>query len=118
MRLRHPALVVAAAAVTLGAVLTALAASSEGSLWKMLLVALALGLPGALAATEHPRNPVGWLLLATACVLSAMGLAGQASPAGSAGEWAAWCRASATRMEPPSPASWRQFTRMVRAFEE
>lgn len=90
MRLRHPALVVAAAAVTLGAVLTALAASSEGSLWKMLLVALALGLPGALAATEHPRNPVGWLLLATACVLSAMGLAGQASPSGSAGEWAAW----------------------------
>jgi DNA-binding CsgD family transcriptional regulator len=90
VRLRHPALVVAAAAVTLGAVLTALAASSEGSLWKMLLVALALGLPGALAATEHPRNPVGWLLLATACVLSAMGLAGQASPAGSAGEWAAW----------------------------
>ena len=90
MRLRHPALVVAAAAVTLGAVLTALASSSEGALWKMLLVALALGLPGALAATEHPRNPVGWLLLATACVLSAMGLAGQASPSGSAGEWAAW----------------------------
>ena len=85
MRLRHPALVVAAAAVTLGAVLTALAASSEGALWKMLLVALALGLPGALAATEHPRNPVGWLLLATACVLSAMGLAGQASPRGPRG---------------------------------
>ena len=46
VRLRHPALVVAAAAVTLGAVLTALASSSEGALWKMLLVALALGLPG------------------------------------------------------------------------
>lgn len=90
MTLRHPVLVVAAAAVTVGAVLAAIVASPDGSLWKMLLVALALGLPGALSATEHPRNPVGWLLLAVACLLSAMGLAAQARWSGTAGAWADW----------------------------
>jgi DNA-binding CsgD family transcriptional regulator len=70
--------------------LATVSSSSEGSLWKMLLVALALGLPGALAASGHPHNPVGWLLLAIACVLSAMGLALQADLAGDAGAWASW----------------------------
>lgn len=87
---RHPVLAVAAAAVMLGAVLATIATSSEGALWKMLLVALALGLPGAFEATEHPRNPVGWLLLAVACVLSASAVAAQADWSGSAGEWTAW----------------------------
>ena len=90
MSLRHPLLVAAAVAVTLGAMLATIAASSEGALWKMLLVALALGLPGALAATSQPRNPVGWLLMAVACVLSAMGLAVQVDGSGSLGAWASW----------------------------
>ncbi len=90
MSLRHPLLVAAAVAVTLGAMLATIAASSEGALWKMLLVALALGLPGALAATSQPRNPVGWLLMAVASVLSAMALAVQVDGSGNLGAWASW----------------------------
>lgn len=83
-------LVVTAVVVTVGAVVGAVVASSEGALWKMLLVAVALGLPGAVAASAHPRNPVGWLLLSIACVLAGMGAAGRSSSTGSAGEWASW----------------------------
>ncbi len=90
MRLHHPAPLIAAAAVTLGAVLATVTASSQGALWKMLLVAVALGLPGALSASIHPRNPVGWLLLAVAAVLSTMGLAAQTDWSGAAGDWATW----------------------------
>lgn len=90
MRSVRPILVASAVVATVGATAVAVAVSSEGALWKMLLVALALGLPGAVAASAHPRNPVGWLLLTIACMLAAMGVAARTTWTGSTGEWASW----------------------------
>ena len=86
----RPALVLTATAVTLGTLLATVAVSSETGLWKLVLVALALGLPGALSAAMQPHNPVGWLLLAVGLLFSCMSLATQLAESGHESAWASW----------------------------
>lgn len=79
-----------AVTVTVAMVLATVAISADPGLWKLVLIAIALGVPGALSATLHPRNPVGWLLLAVAFVFGCLGLAGQWLAAGHHSAWATW----------------------------
>lgn len=83
-------LVVAATAVTLATLLATVAISSETGLWKLVLVAVALGLPGAICAALHPHNSAGWLLLAVGLLFACMSLATQLIESGHEGPWAAW----------------------------
>lgn len=77
-------------AVTLALVVATVAVSADTRLWKLVLIALALGLPGALSATLHPRNPVGWLLLAVGLGFACLGLTSQWIEAGHDSAWASW----------------------------
>jgi DNA-binding CsgD family transcriptional regulator len=52
-----------AGAVGLTLLLLTVTISSDPGLWKQVLAALVLGVPGGLAAARHSRNAVGWLLL-------------------------------------------------------
>jgi DNA-binding NarL/FixJ family response regulator len=84
----RPRIAAVATAVTLAILLATVAISADPGLWKLVLIALALGLPGALSATLHPRNAVGWLLLAVAFVFACLGLASQWLEAGHESAWA------------------------------
>ncbi len=75
-------------AVLMGIVLATAALSADPGLWKLVLIAVAVGLPGALYATVHPRNVVGWLLLAVGLVFACMGRADQWLDAGHDSAWA------------------------------
>ncbi len=75
-------------AVLIGILLATAALSADPGLWKLVLIAVAVGLPGALYATVHPRNVVGWLLLAVGLVFACMGLANQWLDAGHDSAWA------------------------------
>jgi DNA-binding CsgD family transcriptional regulator len=75
-------------AVLMGILLATAALSADPGLWKLVLIAVAVGLPGALYATVHPRNVVGWLLLAVGLVFACMGLANQWLDAGHDSAWA------------------------------
>ncbi len=76
--------------MTLAILLVTAAVSSDTGLWKLVLVAVALGLPGALSAVLQPQNPVGWLLLAVGLVFSCLGLATQWVGSGHESAWASW----------------------------
>ncbi|MDZ5620611.1 response regulator transcription factor [Nocardioides sp. HM23] len=84
----RPRIAWAAITVTLAILLATVAISADTGLWKLVLIALALGLPGALSATLHPRNAVGWLLLAVALAFASLGLASQWLDAGHESSWA------------------------------
>ncbi len=71
-------------------VLVTVALSGEAALWKLALVAVAFGLPGALSAVLQPHNPVGWLLLVDALAFASLGLATQWVAAGHDSAWALW----------------------------
>jgi DNA-binding CsgD family transcriptional regulator/NADH:ubiquinone oxidoreductase subunit 6 (subunit J) len=75
-------------AVLLGILLATAALSADPGLWKLVLIAVAVGLPGALYATVHPRNVVGWILLADGLVFACMSLANQWLDAGHDSAWA------------------------------
>jgi DNA-binding CsgD family transcriptional regulator len=79
-----------AIAVTLAILLATVAISADPSVWKLVMIALALGLPGALSATVHPRNVVGWLLLAVGLLFACLGLLSQWLDAGHEHAWATW----------------------------
>jgi len=83
-------LVVTVVSVTSAVLLATVAVSSDPGLWKLVLVAVALGAPGALCAALHPRNPVGWLFLGVGLLFATMGLATQLVDAGHGGAWASW----------------------------
>ncbi|WP_279633170.1 helix-turn-helix transcriptional regulator [Nocardioides euryhalodurans] len=83
-------LVGAAASVALAVVLATVALSPDAGQWKLVLIALALGVPGALCAVLQPHNRVGWLLLAVGVVLSCLGLATRWVESGHASAWASW----------------------------
>jgi DNA-binding CsgD family transcriptional regulator len=84
------ALVVSAASVALVVVLATVAVSPDAGQLKLVLVALALGVPGALGATLQPHNRVGWLLLAVGVLFSCLGLATRWVESGHASAWASW----------------------------
>jgi DNA-binding CsgD family transcriptional regulator len=84
------ALALAVLALTVTLVLLTVTVSPDPSLWKLVLVAVALGVPGALGAALHPWNPVGWLLLTVGVVFAGMGLSSQLLDAGRGGPWATW----------------------------
>lgn len=83
-------LALTAVAVTLAILLATAAVSSDTGLWKLVLVAVALGLPGALSAAVQPQNAVGWLLLAVGLIFSCLGLATQWVGSGHESAWASW----------------------------
>ena len=66
--------------------------SADDRLWKPVLVAVVLGIPGTLAASRHPRNPVGWLLLGVSLLFGCTALATQWIESGHVGaaDWAMW----------------------------
>ena len=70
--------------------LMTVALSGEATLWKLALLAVAFGLPGALSAVLQPHNAVGWLLLAVALAFSSLALATQWVAAGHDSAWATW----------------------------
>ena len=76
--------------VMLAVLLAAVGVSAEPGMWKLLLVGVALGAPGALCAMIQPRNPVGWLLLAVGLVFASMSLAAQWVGGGHENSWASW----------------------------
>ncbi len=76
--------------MTLAILLVTAAVSSDTGLWKLVLVAVALGLPGALSAVVQPQNAVGWLLLAVGLIFASLGLATQWVGSGHESEWATW----------------------------
>lgn len=86
----RPALVLIAGAVTLMCLLATVVISADPLLWKLVMVAVALGLPGALGAATQPHNPVGWLLLTVGVVFSALSLVTQWVEAGHQSHWAPW----------------------------
>ena len=80
-----------AGAVTLTLLLLTVTISSDPGLWKQVLVALVLGVPGALSAGRHPRNAVGWLLLGVSLLFSCAAFASQWAAGHDAGAgWAIW----------------------------
>jgi DNA-binding CsgD family transcriptional regulator len=87
-----PRVVIAGVAIaaTAAILLATVAMSSDTGLWKLVLIAIALGLPGAMSAMVHPSNAVGWLLLAVGLVFACLGLANQWIDAGHEGDWASW----------------------------
>ncbi|WP_281271127.1 helix-turn-helix transcriptional regulator [Nocardioides silvaticus] len=66
--------------------------SSDPGLWKQVLVALVLGVPGGLSAAQHPRNTVGWLLLAVSLLFALSAFTSQwvETGHGSGAAWAVW----------------------------
>lgn len=84
----HPRIAGGAIAALLVLLLATVAISADADLWKLMLIALAVGLPGALSATQQPRNAVGWLLLAVGLVFACLGLANQWLESGHEGAWA------------------------------
>lgn len=84
------ALTLVAVVLTLATVPVTVALSAEGGEWKLVLFAVALGLPGALGATLHPYNAAAWLLLAVGLVFGLLGVAAQWLDAGHASPWATW----------------------------
>ncbi len=89
MRPGH-ALAFVAASLTGAMVLVTVALSGEAALWKLALLAVAFGLPGALCAVLQPHNAVGWLLLVVALAFSSLALATQWVAAGHDSAWAVW----------------------------
>ncbi len=80
-----------AGAVTLTMLLLTVTISSDPELWKRVLVALVLGVPGALSAVRHPGNAVGWLLLGVSLLFSCAAFASQWVPGHQVGAvWAIW----------------------------
>ena len=77
---------------TLSLLLLTVTISSDPELWKRVLVALVLGVPGALSTMRHPRNAVGWLLLGVSLLFSCAAFASQWVEAGHevAASWAIW----------------------------
>ncbi len=85
-----PTLAAGAGAVTLAILLATVALSPDPGLWKLVLVAVALGVPGALAAALDPRNAAGWLVLAVGLLFACLGLSTQWAGTGDATPWASW----------------------------
>jgi DNA-binding CsgD family transcriptional regulator len=83
-------IVVAISSVMLAVLLAAVGVSAEPGMWKLVLVAVAFGVPGALCAMFQPRNPVGWLLLAVGLVFASMSFAAQWVGGGHESAWASW----------------------------
>lgn len=81
---------VAISSVMLAVLLAAVGVSAEPGMWKLVLVAVAFGVPGALCAVFQPRNPVGWLLLAVGLVFASMSFAAQWVGGGHESAWASW----------------------------
>ena len=79
-----------ALAVTLALVVATVAISADAGPWKLVLIALALGLPGAMGATLHPHNAVGWLLLTVGLGFAGLGLTSQWLEGGHESAWASW----------------------------
>ena len=81
-----------AGCLTLTLLLLTVTISSDPELWKRVLVALVLGIPGALSAVRHPRNAVGWLLLAVSLLFSCAAFASQWVETGHevGASWAIW----------------------------
>jgi len=69
-----------------------IAVSADTTLWKLVLVPIAFGIPGAVAASRHPRNPVGWLLLVVSLLFGCSALGTQWVESGhlDAADWAIW----------------------------
>lgn len=86
----RPALVGVAVAVALAMLLATVTISADTGVWKLVLIAIAVGLPGALSATRHPRNAAGWLLLSVGLVFASLSLASQWIEAGNESDWASW----------------------------
>lgn len=85
-----PTLAAVAGGATLTVLLTTVAISPDPGLWKLVLVAVALGVPGALSAALSPHNAAGWLVLAVGLMFACLGLSTQWADAGGATPWATW----------------------------
>jgi DNA-binding CsgD family transcriptional regulator len=66
--------------------------SADTTVWKLVLVPIAFGIPGTIAASRHPRNPVGWLLLGVSLIFGCSALGTQWVESGhlDAADWAIW----------------------------
>lgn len=80
----------AVSSAMLAVLLAAISVSAEPGMWKLALVAVAFGAPGALCAVFQPRNPVAWLLLAVGLVFASMSFAAQWVDGGHQDAWASW----------------------------
>jgi DNA-binding CsgD family transcriptional regulator len=85
-----PTLAAVAGTATLAVLLATVALSPDPGLWKLVLVAVALGVPGALSAALAPHNAAGWLVLAVGLLFACLGLTTQWADAGAATPWATW----------------------------
>jgi DNA-binding CsgD family transcriptional regulator len=83
-------IVVVVSSVMLAVLVATAGVSVEPGMWKLVLVAVAFGAPGALCAMLQPRNPVGWLLLAVGLIFASMGFAAQWVDSGHQSAWASW----------------------------
>jgi len=72
--------------------LVTISVSADTTLWKLVLVPIAFGIPGTVAASRHPGNPVGWLLLGVSLLFGCSALGTQWVEAGhlDAADWAIW----------------------------
>lgn len=85
-----PTLAAGAGVITLAILLATVALSPEPGLWKLVLVAVALGVPGAMAAALAPRNAAAWLILGVGLLFACLGLSTQWAGTGGTTPWAAW----------------------------
>ncbi len=72
--------------------LLTISVSADTTLWKLVLVPIAFGIPGTVAAGRHPRNPVGWLLLGVSLLFGCSALGTQWVESGhlDGANWAIW----------------------------
>jgi DNA-binding CsgD family transcriptional regulator len=72
--------------------LVTISVSADTTLWKLVLVPIAFGIPGTVAAGRHPGNPVGWLLLGVSLLFGCSALGTQWVESGhlDAADWAIW----------------------------
>ena len=90
--LQGPALVAGTVLAIVLLLFLTISVSADTTLWKLVLVPIAFGIPGTVAAGRHPRNPVGWLLLGVSLLFGCSALGTQWAESGhlEAADWAIW----------------------------
>ena len=90
--LQVPALVAGTVLAIVLLLFITISVSADTTLWKLVLVPIVFGIPGTVAASRHPRNPVGWLLLGVSLLFGCSALGTQWVESGHLGaaDWAIW----------------------------
>ncbi|MFZ0140954.1 MAG: hypothetical protein WAL70_07710, partial [Aeromicrobium sp.] len=90
--LQVPALVAGTVLAIVLLLFITISVSGDTTLWKLVLVPIVFGIPGTVAASRHPRNPVGWLLLGVSLLFGCSALGTQWVESGHLGaaDWAIW----------------------------